>query len=126
MPFVCPECESPGALAITACIELPPDSRSDEIALQVVECGRCGVRAVAVFEESRRGSLDSEAVGHSGYRLPGETLDSLIAQISSCPDPANRGCRCESHRDLGMTDDSGRWCGFGTAAHGFPMRYSRE
>jgi hypothetical protein len=121
MPFACPDCGDPAALQITSSIELPADSRSDEIALQVVECARCGFRAAAVYEESRRGSLDSEAVDHAGYRLPGATLDSLVAQIGACPEPGNAGCGCDSHRRLGRTDDSGRWCGVDDATGSFPM-----
>jgi len=126
MAFACPECGSPGSLRITTSIELPPDARSDEIALQVVACARCGFRAAAVYEESRRGSLDSEAVDHQGHRVPRATLDSLAAQIGACPDPANHSCGCESHRRLGRTDDSGRWCGLEDATDRFPMRYERD
>ena len=125
MPFACPECGSPGSLRITSSIELPPDSRSDEIALQLVACARCGFRAAAVYEESRRGSLDSEAVDHAGYRVAREALASLAAQIAACPDAGNRGCACESHRILGRTDDSGRWCGLPETANRFRMRVSR-
>ena len=126
MAFACPECGNPGSLRITTSIELPPDSRSDEIALQIVACARCGFRAAAVYEESRRGSLDSEAVDHRGHRVPGATLNSLIARIDACPDPADCGCRCESHQRLGRTDDSGRWCGLEDATDRFPMRYERD
>jgi hypothetical protein len=121
MPFACPNCGTPSSLRITSSIELPPDSRSDEIALQIVACARCGFRGAAVYEESRRGSLDSEAVDHRGYRVPAESLNSLIAQIGACPDPANRGCGCESHRTLGRTDDAGRWSGMPETAGSFRM-----
>ncbi|MFL5383787.1 MAG: hypothetical protein ACJ8GN_14805 [Longimicrobiaceae bacterium] len=124
MPFDCPECGVPGTLAITAAIELPPDRRSDEIALQLVACARCGFRAVAVYEESRRGSLDSEAVDHAGCRVPAETLDAIASQIAACPDPGNPACACASHRRLGRADDSGRWCGLPEMAGRFPMRVS--
>lgn len=124
MPFACPECGDPASLGITSSIELPPDSRSDEIALQIVACARCRFRAAAVYEESRRGSLDSEAVDHRGYRVSRESLDSLIARIGACPEPANRGCGCESHRELGRTDDGGRWRGLAETAGSFPMNHS--
>ncbi|HVG45555.1 MAG TPA: hypothetical protein VM890_12530 [Longimicrobium sp.] len=126
MPFACPECGSPGSLRITSSIELPPDSRSDEIALQLVACARCGFRAAAVYEESRRGGLDSEAVDHVGYRMTGEALDSLAARIGACPETRNRGCGCESHRRLGRTDDSGRWRGLEDSAGWFPMVYTAD
>ena len=124
MPFDCPKCGAPGTLAITSAIELPPDSRSDEIALQLVACARCGFRAAAVYEESRRGSLDSEAVDHAGYRVPAETLSLIAAQVAACPDPGNHACDCASHRRLGRADDSGRWCGLPETAGRFPMRVS--
>jgi hypothetical protein len=126
MAFACPECCDPASLRITSSIELPPDSRSDEITLQIVECARCGFRAAAVYEESRRGSLDSEAGDHFGYRVASEILESLVTQINACPGPGNRGCPCESHRRLGTTDDSGRWRGFVDTADAFPMRYTKD
>ena len=55
MSFACPECLTK-SLKITAKLELPPDSRSDEITVQVVACSRCGFAGVAVYEESRRGA----------------------------------------------------------------------
>jgi len=121
MAFQCPACRSPGSLQITSSIELPPDSRSDEIALQVVACARCGFRAAAVYEESRRGSLDSEAVDHVGHRVTGEALRSLAARIDACPEPGNPGCGCASHRQLGRTDDAGRWRGLEDSEGRFPM-----
>jgi hypothetical protein len=126
MPFACPECGTSSSLRITSSIELPPDSRSDEIALQIVACARCGFRAAAAYEESRRGSLDFEAVDHRGYRVSREALDSLIARIDACPEPSNRGCGCESHRELGRTDDGGRWCGLAETADSFPMAYTES
>jgi hypothetical protein len=59
MSFVGPECHA-NSLAITQSIELPPDGRSDEISLQIVACQACGFAGTAVYEESRRGALDSE------------------------------------------------------------------
>ncbi|HYH81950.1 MAG TPA: hypothetical protein VEX86_19245 [Longimicrobium sp.] len=126
MPFACPECADPGSLAIAASIELPSDSRSDEIAVQIVGCARCGFRAAAVYEESRRGSLDAEAVDHAGYRMAGERLDDLSALIGACSEPGNSGCRCEAHRRLGQVDDSGRWCGLPETTGSFAMRYSPD
>ena len=92
----------------------------------MVECARCGFRAAAVYEESRRGSMDSEAVDHVGYRVAKETFELLAALIDACPNSANRSCPCESHRLLGRTDDSGRWRGFVDTADAFPMRYTRD
>ena len=39
MSFNCPKCKSAGSLTVSYSIELPPDSRSDEIALQLVQVG---------------------------------------------------------------------------------------
>ncbi len=68
MPFQCPEC-STKTLKITHKLELPPDSRSDEITLQIIECSGCGFGGIAVYEESRRGALDDDSFDHTGYRV---------------------------------------------------------
>ena len=60
MAFVCPECHMPGALRITVSLQLPADSRSDDIALQIVECAHCQFKGIAIYEESRRGPLESD------------------------------------------------------------------
>ncbi len=111
MPFVCPECMTRGTLKITHSIELPSDSRSDEIAVQIVRCSHCKFRGVAVYEESRRGALDSESVDHRGYKVKTADLRSLIRKIKACPDPKNARCQCPSHRSLGQKDSWGRWQG---------------
>lgn len=111
MPFVCPDCRTPGSLKITHSIELPSDSRSDEIAGQIVKCSRCKFRSVAIYEESRRGTLDSESVDHRGYKVRAADLKSLVDKIKACPDPRNARCQCPSHRHLGQKDSSGRWQG---------------
>jgi hypothetical protein len=109
MPFLCPQCTSPGALDIKLKIELPPDSRSDEIMLQVVECSRCDFAGIAVYEESRRGALDSESFDHTGFRVTADDRKELKKTIRSCPAPTNWRCQCPSHRLLGRQDASGRW-----------------
>ena len=109
MPFLCPECSCRGSLRVVLRIELPPDSRSDEIALQTVECSNCGFAGIAVYEESRRGSLDEETFHHTGYHLPRSDLQDLRRAIRSCPDPANSRCRCSAHQVLSQADASGRW-----------------
>jgi hypothetical protein len=109
VPFTCPDRSRPGSLRITLRIELPPDSRSDEIALQTVECSDCGFGGIAVYEESRRGSLDTETWDHRGYHLPKTDLRDLRKMIRSCPDPTNPRCACTAHQVLSQTDASGRW-----------------
>ena len=111
MPFLCPECSASKSLRITSKLELPPDSRSDEITLQVVECSRCSFAGIAVYEESRRGSLDSDSFDHTGYRVKLEDLKALRNAIRACPRPGNPRCKCPTHRSLGGKDESGRWNG---------------
>ena len=111
MPFVCPECMTRGTLKIAHSIELPSDSRSDEVAVQIVRCSRCQFHGVAVYEESRRGALDSESVDHRGYKVKAADLKSIMDKIKGCPNPKNARCRCPSHRSLGKKDSGGRWQG---------------
>jgi hypothetical protein len=110
MPFVCPQC-SAKSLKVTSSIELPPDSRSDEIALQTVECSRCGFAGIAVYEESRRGALSSESFDHTGYCLSADDLKRVRSSIQRCPQPKTRRCKCSAHRELGSKDALGRWNG---------------
>ncbi len=109
MPFVCPECSRHGSLNIVLSIELPPDSRSDEITLQTVECSDCGFTGIAVYEESRRGALGSESFSHTGYRLSKSDFGDLGEAIRGCTDRRNQRCRCPAHRLLSRTDAAGRW-----------------
>ena len=121
--FLCPECGAT-ALRLIAGLELPADSMSDEITLQVAECGACRLRAAAVYEESRRGSLDSDCWIHAGYRLPADRVAELLALIRSCPRPSDPRCTCPAHVQLGVTDDTGRWAGLAPWSPGerFPIR----
>jgi hypothetical protein len=109
VPLVCPECSRPGSLNIVLSIELPPDSRSDEITLQTLECSACGFEGIAVYEESRRGALHSESFSHTGYHLSKGELVDLGKAIKSCRDRKNWRCRCPAHRALSRTDAAGRW-----------------
>ena len=120
MSFICPEC-SGGRMRIAASLELPPDRWWDEITLQVVECPDCGFRGAAVYEESRRGALDSEAWNHRGLRLDEATLRTLIQDVAACPEPRNAACRCAAHQRWGRTDAAGRWAGVPESAGGFPL-----
>jgi hypothetical protein len=109
VPFSCPGCSSHGSVRISQKIEIPPDSRSDEICLQIVECSDCGFEGIAVYEESRRGRLDEESVDHTGYRVTEDDLSSLRKTMRGCPKPGDWQCRCRAHQKLGRTDASGRW-----------------
>lgn len=109
MPFLCPECATPKSLRIVLKLELPSDSRSDEITLQVIECSRCDFAGIAVYEESRRGALGDESFDHTGYRVRTKVLKALKKAIRQCPEPNNWRCECSTHRTLGRKDASGRW-----------------
>jgi len=108
VPFRCPACAA-DALAIGASLELPPDTRSDEITLQLVACARCGFRGVAVYEESRRGGMSDEAVDHTVRDVEPSEVDRLAASIGACPEPRRATCACAAHRALGAPDARGRW-----------------
>ena len=111
MPFLCPDCSAAGMLNITQSLELPADSRSDEITLQVVKCTRCGFETIAVYEESRRGGFGDESVDHRGYYVGESDLRMLKKKINQCPNPRNGRCKCSVHKQLGGKDKSGRWIG---------------
>ena len=125
MPFFCPDCETSN-LAIWLSIELPPDSWWDEISLQIVECSRCGFKGAAIYQESRRGSLDSEAVKHVGLKLDQQHLKARIEAISACPAPNDIKCKCPAHLTLGETDESGGWIGVDGKTGEFFMRFNPE
>lgn len=120
MSFICPDC-SGSCLRIVSSLDLPADGWWDEITLQVVECPDCGFQGAAVYEESRRGALDSEAWNHRGLRLAEAQLRTLIDDIAACPDPRNPDCRCAAHQKWGRTDAAGRWLGVPESAGGFPL-----
>jgi hypothetical protein len=110
MALQCPEC-STSSLGITHSLELPPDARSDEITLQIIECSNCKFQGIGVYEESRRGSLDSDHFHHTGYYVAQEEFDQLRKAISDCPNPKNLNCSCASHKKLGVKNEHGRWIG---------------
>lgn len=124
MSFLCPACGAPGGLRIRLSLELPPDARSDETTVQSVACDQCGFQGAAVYEESRRGALDSEAWNHTGYRLPRSEALRLAALLQQCPQPGKPSCGCLTHQALGGQDAHGRWLGLaGFEIEGeFPMR----
>ncbi len=107
MPLICPNCR--GSLKIDAAMELPPDSRSDEISLQILRCMSCGFEGLGVYEESRRGALDYESIDHRGYHVDSSLLNHLRSIILRCPEPNNPRCNCSSHFELKSVDRYGRW-----------------
>jgi hypothetical protein len=108
MSFICPQC-SAASLNITSCLELEGDNRSDDITLQLIACAACDFRGVAVYEESRRGALDSECADHYGYQVSEAAVQSLKILIEACPNSSNITCSCLAHRTLNRRDESGRW-----------------
>lgn len=64
--FICPACKEK-SLAIIKSLDLGPDKRSDEVAIQCVECQNCEFKGIAIYEESRRGA--SESINHYGYKI---------------------------------------------------------
>jgi hypothetical protein len=108
MGFICPKCCGI-SLEITSTIELPPDSRSDEITVQILKCTKCGFAGLGVYEETRRGGLGSESYYHRGYYVDDFTLSSLEKKISHCPEPKKHSCQCIIHKSFGCTNEFGRW-----------------
>ena len=123
MGFQCPKCDAHKSLDIVSRLEMPPDARSDEITLQIVQCKHCDFTGVAIYEESHRGALDSELFDHYGYTLDQKELKGLKALIKQCPEPKNRRCSCESHHTLSRKDSYGRWIrpGFNEEQRTFQM-----
>lgn len=104
--FVCRACSRP-TLEIRESLEVPADARWDELSLQTLSCSACGFTGVAIYEESRRGALDSEIWNHTGFSF--EQAEALGKKISSCPEPSNRRCTCSVHQELGAQDERGFW-----------------
>ena len=104
-------------------MDFPADARSDDITLQIVICSACGFQGIAVYEESRRGALDAEAVDHRGYRVEAGRLRTLIALMGQCPRPRDGDCQCAAHAALGRTQ-GGYWRGLDEVETlgSFPMR----
>jgi hypothetical protein len=109
MFFVCPKCLGKGTLEIIQSIHLPPDSRSDDVVVQVLACTQCKYRGGAIYEESRRGGLETESWEHLGYVVNKVQLDALAALIAGCDEPQNPACPCQVHVLLGAVDNNGRW-----------------
>ena len=110
MLFKCPECER-YTLVITHRLELPPDSKWDEITLQALNCSNCHFESAAVYYESRRGALDSEIWHHTGYHLDIQEMERLVAAMRSCKNPRDKDCLCPAHLSLGMVNEYLAWDG---------------
>ena len=108
MGFICPRCLSRN-LQTTSSIELPSDSRSDEISVQILKCSECDFAGLGVYEESRRGRLDSEKIYHRGYYVNNSLLEKVRKLIRLCPNQKKSSCKCKVHLSLGRTNEFGRW-----------------
>ena len=53
MAFRCPQCKTRNSLQIDLAMDLPPDRTSEELSLQVVACGACSFRSLAVYDVGR-------------------------------------------------------------------------
>jgi hypothetical protein len=124
MPFQCPQCKTRHSLEIEASLELPADSRSEEISLQVVRCSACSFRGLAVYEQARFTPLESESWEHIGYWVSPDAVSSVLNLIQSCPEPQNSHCGCFAHTSLGQKDIRGVWKGLAELerGHTFLMR----
>ena len=96
MGLLCPKCLD-YSLSIKDKLELPPDSRSDEITLQIIKCKKCSFEGVAVYEESRRGNLDDYSFSHIGYVLSGRALSQVKRAIKN------------NHKFFEVYDENNRW-----------------
>lgn len=101
MTLICPDCNA-HTLHIQQSLELPPDGYHDEIRLQLVGCSGCGLEALAVYTESRRGSLDSDAWQHEGFRVSKRDFQTVATAIQRCPRPSDKRCTCPTHQMLGQ------------------------
>ena len=110
MFYICPRCLGQGTLEINQSIHLPPDNRSDDVVVQILDCQSCQYRGGAIYQESRRGGLDTESWEHLGYVVNKVQLDALAALIAGCNDQQNPACPCQVHVLLGAADFNGRWC----------------
>jgi hypothetical protein len=111
MPFICPQCLRADSLHTKAAIELRSDNRSDEISMQLVSCLACDFTGLIVYEESRRGALDSENYDLQGWHVDPKTYRDLMDQMNGCVVSSNSRCECETHRRFGQQDQQGRWVG---------------
>jgi hypothetical protein len=124
MSFVCPVCDQ-SSLSITFSVELLPSGDDDEVTLQTVKCAECTFRGLAVYRESRHGSLDSESWQHDGYVISDEAMERLLETMLLCPSPKNRRCACEAHASLGKQDWSAPAASGIEVTQRFEMRRAR-
>ena len=98
-------------MTLVASLSLAGDSRSDEIRFQLFRCAHCGQPAAGAYEESRRGSLDSECWDHYAFAVDESGWQRCQQLLTVCPNPDEEACGCCAHQQLGRYDASGRWLG---------------
>lgn len=108
MPFKCPKCLG-ASMKITSSIELPPDSRSDEITVQTIKCTKCGFTGLEIYEETRRGSLNEDCIHNYGIYIDNLTYESMKKTFRQCPKPKESDCQCKTHHSLNQVNEFGRW-----------------
>ena len=74
MSLLCACCDC-YTLKIKYAVEIYPDQNYDECSVQVVKCSNCQFEGIAIYEESRRGSLDSESFSHLAYKVPASKIE---------------------------------------------------
>lgn len=99
MALVCPACGRED-YEIVSSLAVPPNESSDEEHLQVACCLACGTPFGAVYEESRRGALDSECWNHFAIASDAQEARELENLIAACPNQSNPRCPCAVHHLL--------------------------
>jgi hypothetical protein len=66
-------------------MELAPSDQFDEIALQTLKCAAwtCRFVGIAIYTESRRGSLGSESMRHTGYTISSKDVGKELGRIAT-------------------------------------------
>jgi hypothetical protein len=108
MVFTCPSCLA-ASMEITSSIELPHDNRSDEISVQILKCSKCDFAGLGIYEESRRGRLNSKSFHHRAFYVNNSVLESIEKMIKQCSKPKYPNCKCKIHRSLDCVNKNGRW-----------------
>jgi hypothetical protein len=111
MSFQCPHCTDQRSLEIETSIQLFKGHCESETTLQIVECRRCQFVGAAVYEEGRRGAVDTRAWKHNGYFMDEPVLNRLKGLLLACPDRGEPNCTCTAHLELGICDGRGHWVG---------------
>ena len=112
MAFECPQCKAKDTLQIVTAVELGAAAAADEAMIQIVECAHCQMQALAVYRESRGGSLQGESQSHRGYPLAPGAMKLLTALLQKCPDRFKRSCSCKAHLELAQRAAQEDWSGF--------------